>query len=90
MIPNVTDRNRLPRLGKIRLGEKKVSKSGKEYPAALDHFSLADVPEVQEIYGEKATEISPVPLPHTTKRSSSPRRAWRTGSPGCSASAPTA
>lgn len=64
MIPNVTDRNRLPRLGKIRLGEKKVSKSGKEYPAALDHFSLADVPEVQEIYGEKATEISPVLLPH--------------------------
>lgn len=29
---------RLPRAGMIRLGEKGVSKSGKEYPRELDYF----------------------------------------------------
>lgn len=50
MIKGVSDQLRLPRRGKIRLGEKKVSeKTGKEYPSALDFFNCPD--EVKEIYG---------------------------------------
>lgn len=60
MIPGITTRNRMPRLGKIRLGEKRVSKGGKEYPAALDHFNFADVPEVEKVYGKDCREIHPV------------------------------
>jgi hypothetical protein len=44
---------RLPRIGKIRLGEKAISAKGKEYPKALDYFSFRDVPELAELYGEK-------------------------------------
>ena len=51
-IKGVSDIRRLPRLGKIRLGEKEVSqRTGKEYPKALDYFLCP--PEVQKIYGEK-------------------------------------
>ncbi|MFA5383964.1 MAG: hypothetical protein WC364_04770 [Eubacteriales bacterium] len=51
-IKGVSDIRRLPRLGKIRLGEKGVSqKTGKEYPKALDYFLCP--PEVQKVYGEK-------------------------------------
>lgn len=64
MIPGITDRPRLPRLGKIRLGEKAISKGGKEYPKALSHFSFVDVPEIEAIYGKAATVIYPVLLPH--------------------------
>lgn len=62
MIPGVTDRRRMPRLGKIRLGAKAVSQRGTEYPKALDHFNFKDVPEVQEVYGEDCREL-PVILP---------------------------
>ena len=55
MIPGVTDKSRLPRLGKIRLGEKATAQSGKQYPRALDHFSLVDAPDVAQIYGQNAT-----------------------------------
>jgi hypothetical protein len=42
----------LPRLGKIRLGIKQVSKkTGNEYPTEVDYFVCP--PEVQKIYGEK-------------------------------------
>ena len=42
----------LPRLGKIRLGIKQISKkSGKEFPKEVDYFVCP--PEVQKIYGEK-------------------------------------
>ncbi len=63
MIPGVTTRNRLPRLGKIRLGEKGISKGGKEYPKALDHFSFVDVPEVGGIFPGQCRELYPVLLP---------------------------
>ncbi len=66
MIPGVTDKKRLPRLGKIRLGEKRqVEKNGRtvEYPSKLDHFSFRDVPEVEQIYGANCKEIFPVLLP---------------------------
>ena len=46
----------LPRLGKIRLGIKKVSaKSGKEYPTEVDYFVCP--PEVQKVYGDKPKQI---------------------------------
>ena len=51
MIKGVSDIRRLPRLGKIRLGEKALAKSGKEYPVAVDYFVCP--PEVQAVYGAK-------------------------------------
>lgn len=50
-IKGVSDIRRLPRLGKIRLGEKALAQSGKEYPKAVDYFICP--PEVQKVYGEK-------------------------------------
>jgi len=50
-IKGVSEIRRLPRLGKIRLGEKALAQSGKEYPKAVDYFVCP--PEVQAIYGEK-------------------------------------
>ncbi len=49
-------RKRLPRLGKIGLGEKAV-KDGREYPRDLPHFDLADAPGVADVYGAKPTEL---------------------------------
>ena len=51
-IKGLSDKRRLPRLGKIRLGVKAISqKSGKEYPKETDYFVCP--PEVQAVYGEK-------------------------------------
>jgi hypothetical protein len=44
---------RLPRAGRIRLGEKDISKAGKEYPRELDYFNLADAPAVEEFYSRQ-------------------------------------
>ena len=55
---------RLPRLGKIRLGikvEKTTSKGPVQFPRETDYFVCP--PEVQEVYGEKPTELD-VMLPH--------------------------
>ncbi len=55
-IKGLTESRRLPRLGKIHLGIKKVSqKTGKEYPSATDYFVVP--PEVMEVTGEKPTEL---------------------------------
>jgi len=55
-IIGLSDRLRLPRRGKIRLGEKRVSKkTGKEYPVSLDYFVVP--PEVAEVYGEKPRKL---------------------------------
>jgi hypothetical protein len=52
---------RLPLLGKIRLGVKKVSeKSGKEYPSETDYFVCS--PEIRAKYGDKPKTL-PVMLP---------------------------
>lgn len=49
-------RQRLPRLGKIRLGEKAISpKSGKEYPKDTEHFNVPE--DVAEVYGDAPTEL---------------------------------
>lgn len=54
-IAGLTDRPRLVRLGKIRLGIKKTSARGAEYPSATDFFVCPL--EVQKIYGEKPREL---------------------------------
>ena len=55
-IKDVSDRRRLPRLGKIRLGKKAISKkTGKEYPTETPYFVVPD--EVAAIYGDEPTEI---------------------------------
>jgi len=55
-IKGLSDKRRLPRLGKIRLGiKKKSSKTGAEYPAETPYFVVP--PEVQKVYGDKPTEI---------------------------------
>lgn len=56
-IKGLTDTPRYQRRGKIRLGHKKVSKSGAEYPQALDHFNFEDVPELKDIYGENCRTL---------------------------------
>jgi len=48
---------RLPRLGKIRLGIKKMSaKTGKEYPSETKYFVCP--PEIRKIYGDEPTELN--------------------------------
>lgn len=42
---------RLPRLGKIRLGIKKTTAAGKEYPAEVDYFVVP--PEIAAKFGDK-------------------------------------
>jgi len=54
-IIGLSEKLRLPRRGKIRLGEKKVSAKGKEYPSALDYFAVPE--EVQKIYGDKPRKL---------------------------------
>ena len=55
-IKGLTEQRRLPRLGKIRLGIKKVSsRTNTEYPSATDYFVCP--PEVQEVYGEKPKRL---------------------------------
>lgn len=55
-IKGVSEKRRLPLLGKIRLGLKKKSeKTGKEYPTETDYFVCP--PEVQKHYGEKPKSL---------------------------------
>src|SRR5512136_631184 len=55
-IKDLSDRRRLPRLDKIRLGVKLKSKrTGKEYPCETPYFVCPS--EVQKVYGEKPTEL---------------------------------
>jgi len=55
-IKGLSEQKRLPRLGKIRLGIKKVSPRTKgEYPSATDYFVCP--PEVQTVYGEKPKRL---------------------------------
>lgn len=54
-IKGLSDRRRLPRLGRIRLGLKAVTSGGKEYPKETEYFVCP--PEVQKIYGPKPTDL---------------------------------
>ncbi len=51
VIKGVSERRRLPRLGKIRLGVKVLAKNGQTYPAEVDYFVVP--PEVAKEYGPK-------------------------------------
>lgn len=58
-IKGLTENRQLPRIGKIRLGIKKVSpRNNVEYPAAVDYFVCP--PEVQAVYGEKPKALDVV------------------------------
>ncbi len=54
-IIGLSEKLRLPRKGKIRLGEKKVSEKGKEYPSSLDYFAVPE--EVAEVYPDKPRKL---------------------------------
>jgi hypothetical protein len=55
-VKGISERRRLPRLDKIRMGIKKKSeKTGKEYPAETEYFVCPK--EVQKVFGEKPTEL---------------------------------
>jgi hypothetical protein len=54
-IHNISGIRRLPRLGKIRLGIKKKTAAGKEYPAEVDYFVCP--PEVQKEYGTQPKQL---------------------------------
>ena len=54
-IEGLSSIRRLPRLGKIRLGVKKVSAKGKEYPSETDYFVCPA--EVMHVCGKKPTEL---------------------------------
>ena len=57
-IQGLTEKRRLPRLGKIHLGIKKtktVNGREVEYPSAVDYFVCP--PEVQKLFGEKPKEL---------------------------------
>jgi hypothetical protein len=57
MIKGITSIYRPQRQGKIHLGIKKQSSSGKDYPAEVDYFVLKDAPEVAEHYPDKPKEL---------------------------------
>ena len=65
MIHGLSQRRRLPRLGKIRLGVTRQTSSGKEYPAELDHFVVP--PEVATVYGGKPKQLDVI-LPNEDPR----------------------
>lgn len=54
-IKGLSEKRRLPRLGKIRLGIKVANNKGTTYPKEVPFFVVPD--EVKKIYGEQPTEI---------------------------------
>ena len=62
-IHGLSEKRRLPRIGKIRLGQKEPNKDGKgEHPVELHWFKFdpeahAAYPQIKEIYGDKPTEL---------------------------------
>lgn len=80
MIVGITGekRNYFPRLGKIRLGVKRESKGGNEYPQDVDYFVVQELPEVQKVYGETPKQLVVI-FPSNEQREIFPIRleAWR-------------
>jgi hypothetical protein len=55
-IKDLSERRRLPRLGKIRLGVKMISdRTHKEYPKETEFFIVP--PEVSKVYGDRPTSL---------------------------------
>ncbi len=59
-IDGLTDANKLPRLGKIRLGEM-VQGGRRPFPRAADHFVVPQA--VADVFGDTPTTLSPVFFP---------------------------
>ena len=59
-IKGLTDRRRMPRVGKIHLGERVINANGREYPRAVDYFVCP--PEVQAVHGARPTQL-PIVIP---------------------------
>ena len=55
-IKDLTDRGRVPRIGKIHLGVRKKSSKGTEYPSAVDYFVCPD--EVRAVFGEQPKRLN--------------------------------
>jgi len=84
MIHGLSDRRRLPRAGKIRLGEKALSeRTGSPYPKAVDYFvwppEYADT--MNRLFGEKAREID-IMFPVEDREQVCPQYLKRYGAPG--------
>lgn len=74
-VANISDRAGMPRLGKLRLGEKKKTGGGKEYPSEIDYFRCDPedgmAPEDRKslieryttLYGERPARLTNVYLP---------------------------
>lgn len=56
-IKEFQERRSLPVIGKIRLGIRKVSQGGKEYPSETDYFVLTDAPDVEAVYGKEPKQL---------------------------------
>lgn len=56
-IAEIEENMRMPVIGKIRLGIRKKSSKGNEYPSETEYFVLKDAPEVAKIYGDEPTEL---------------------------------
>ena len=77
MIKGLSNQLRLPRRGKIRLGEKRIGKTGKEHPVALDFFVVPD--EVKEVYSDKPRKLD-IMIPMEDRESFFPQNYKRYGS----------
>ncbi len=55
-IPWISDRVRIQRVAKIRLGIKKQGQKGM-YPEKSDHFIFTDCPEVAKVYGDNCKDL---------------------------------
>jgi hypothetical protein len=56
-IQSITENPQPPIVGIIRLGIRKETASGVEYPSNVDHFVLTDAPQVARVYGEDPREL---------------------------------
>ena len=59
-IKGLSDQLRMPRLGKIHLGVKKLTAKGAEYPSATDYFVCP--PEVKAVFGDEPQSL-PIYIP---------------------------
>lgn len=55
-IKDLSNKGRIPRLGKIRLGVRTENSKGTEYPKAVDFFVCP--PEVRAVYGDKPKKLN--------------------------------
>ena len=83
-IKNISEVRRLHRLGKVRLGAKKLStRTGKEYPDAWDHFNFKDTPELSKLFGDNCKEFEiMVPCENINIFFPQERKAYRSSSSG--------